>query len=207
MNITAKQIQRSNVVFVFDRNSVSLPEAAQVFALYPGPGSKGALFSDNTSMATRVFDFPEIGYQIVCEPDKIRLEDKKSRTPDVSKLGVEMVRIITALYPNATPIAYGFNYDMIYRTSVVIPMLDIMSHFLKHQTVEQVKDFGWQYTVSAPKSKNSETYFFKAVSPIELSVHANFHFGEYVPHKSTMIQSAFERGYKDADDGLAHTSF
>lgn len=207
MNITSKHIQRSNAVFVFERNTLTFPEAAQVFALYQGSASKGALFSDNASIATRIFEFPEVGYQLIFEPDKIRLEDKKSRTPDESKLGQEILRIVNALYPQKVPVAYGFNYDILYRTQVVIPMPEIMEHFLKKEVVEDVKDFGWQYTVAKEKGKHTQTYFFKVVSPIEINMHANFHFNDYLPLRNQLIQNAFERAYKDADEGMTHTSF
>lgn len=207
MNVTAKHVQRSNIIVTFPDGSLRLPEAAQIFALYTGDVAKGSVFSDTPSMATRVFEFPVAGLQWIFEPNRIRIEDKSARQPSESRLAHELHRVIDALYPGIKPAAYGFNYDTIYRIDTVIPARDIMSAFLKPTTVEDVVDFGWQYTLAKEKGKRSETYFFKAVSPIEYSVHANFHFNESVLPRSEDLQAAFERRYADMDEGLKHISF
>lgn len=204
MNITAKHIQRSNIIVTFPQGTISLPEASQIFGLYSGEQAKGSTFSDTPSMLTRVFDFPVIGFQWVFEPTKIRLEDKMNRPPQDAKLAHEMKRLLGALYPDRQPNAYGFNYDMIYRIDTVIPVKEIMGSFLKPSSTEEVKEFGWQYTLVKDKGKRAETYFFKMVSPIEYGVHANFHFNESVLPKSDDLQESFERKYADADESLAH---
>lgn len=207
MKTTAKNIERSNIIFAFAEGSLGLPDPANVFALYPGTQSRGALFSDNTALASRIFEFPEMGYQLVFEPTRIRIEDRKRRTPDESKLGQEMVRILGVLYPNAVPVAHGFNYDILYRTSTVIPVQEIMGAFLNQTTIENVKDFGWQYTVALEKGKRTQMYFFKAVSPIELSIHANFHFNQTFVPRPAVLQESFERAYGEADDSLDHMKY
>jgi hypothetical protein len=204
MNITAKHIQRSNIIVIFPQGTILLPEASQIFGLYTGEQAKGSTFSDTPSMATRIFDFPVIGLQWVFEPTKIRLEDKLSRSPKDAKLAHEMRRVLAALYPEQIPSAYGFNYDMIYRIDTVIPIKEIMGSFLKPSSTEDVKEFGWQYTLVKDKGKRAETYFFKMASPIEYGVHANFHFNESVMPKSEDLQASFERKYADADESLAH---
>ncbi|MEK7641692.1 MAG: hypothetical protein AAB365_01735 [Patescibacteria group bacterium] len=207
MTITAKHIQRSNIIVTFPDGTLRLPEAAQIFALYTGEAAKGSVFSDTPSMATRVFEFPVPGLQWVFEPNRIRIEDKSARQPSESRLAYELHRVLAVLYPDRKPAAYGFNYDSIYRVDTVIPTGEIMKSFLKPSAVEDVADFGWQYTLSKDKGKRTETYFFKVVSPIEYSVHANFHYNETVLPKSGDLQSGFERSYADVDESLAHMKF
>ena len=204
MSIVAKQIQRSNIVVAYADGAVRLPEPATVFSAYPGEGGKGALFSDNAAMATRIFEFPTTGFMWIFEPSRVRLEDKKFRSPEDSKLAQELHRVLAVLGWTAVPVAYGFNYDIIYRTDVVIPAGEIMQNFLKPETIESIKDFGWQYTLAKEKGKRLETYFFKAVSPIEYSVHANFHINEAGLPKEKDLHEQFKRGYADVDNGLSH---
>ena len=206
MTITAKHIQRSNVIAAYADGVLRLPEAAQIFSLYSSEQAKGATFSDTPSMATRIFEFPVIGLQWVFEPTRIRLEDKMARSPKESRLAHEINRVLAVLYPDKRIVAYGFNYDMIYRMDTVISVKEIMGSFLDSAALEEVKDFGWQYTLARDKGKRAETYFFKAVSPIEYAVHANYHFNEAFLPKSEELQRSFERRYADADESLASIS-
>lgn len=207
MEIIAKQIQRSNIVLAFAEGSLALPEPSAVFAAYPGDAAKGSLFSDNAPGGVRVFEFPSQGLMWVFEPSRIRLEDKKFRTPDASKLAHEIVRVVRLLYPKASPIARGSNYDIIYRMASVIPTGLIMANFLRPEAVEEVRDFGWQYTLAKEKGKRLETYFFKAVSPIEWSIHANFHWNEPGLPTEESLQKEFESSYAASDKALRHMSF
>ena len=207
MNITAKQIERSNAVFVFKDGSFASPEPAEMFSLYSAEEAKGSLFSDNPSTATRVFEFPSVGFTWVFEPGKVRLEDKKNRTPDESKLVHELTRMVSKLRPGAIPAAYGYNYDIIYRMDAVIPVGAVMGHFLRPETIESVKDFGWQYSLSKEKGKRLETYFFKAVSPIEYAVHANCHFNIPGMPKESDMAKAFADEYKTVDEAIHHIAF
>lgn len=204
MSIIAKQIQRSNIITVYADGSIRLPEPSAVFAAYPGESGKGAVFSDNAAMATRIFEFPAVGFMWIFEPNRIRLEDKKFRTPDESKLASEFHRVFNALSFNTQPIAHGFNYDIIYRTDSVIPTGEIMQNFIRTDAIEDVRDFGWQYSLAKEKGKRLETYFFKAISPIEYSVHANFQANEPGLPKEKELQEHFKRGYSDVDNGLKH---
>jgi hypothetical protein len=207
MNIIAKQIRSSNMILAFADNSLVLPEPSLVFSAYHGDASKGSMFSDNTATGTRIFEFPTQGIMWIFEPSRIRLEDKKSRTPDVSKLGHEMARVVQILYPKAAPTARGVNYDIIYRMDSVIPTGLIMANFLKPEAIEEVKDFGWQYTLAKEKGKKTETYFFKAASPIEWAIHANFHQNEPGLPKGEVMQKEFETSYVSADRSLNHMNF
>lgn len=203
MNVTAKHIKLSNIVCMFKDGDIRLPEPVDFFACYTSDENKGAMFSDNVSASARIFELPTRGVQWVFEPSRIRLEDKKFRTPAESKLAHEFLRVQSRLYPSALSISYGFNYDILYQMDGVIPVGDIMRRFLKPETVEKVRDFGWQYSLSHDKGRRIETYFFKVVSPIEYAVHANHHFNQPVI-KETGLQSAFERSYVGMDGALLH---
>ncbi|KND48271.1 MAG: hypothetical protein AB197_00660 [Parcubacteria bacterium C7867-002] len=207
MTITAKHIQRSNIIVTYPDNSLPLPEASQMFALYPGDISKGSIFSDTPSLMTRIFEFPSIGVQWIFEPSRIRIEDRMIRQPGDSKLAHELLRVLEVLYLNMHPSAYGFNYDIIYRVNPIIPTREIMESFVDSASLEDIKDFGWQYTLAKDKGRRTETYFFKAVSPIEYSIHANFHFNETTLPSNTELQAAFEKKYISTDDSLLHMSF
>lgn len=204
MTITAKHIQRSNIMLIYPVGTLKLPEPTEVFSLYSGKDASGSIFSDTPSLGTRIFEFPVPGFQIIFEPDRLRLEDKSSRQPKESRLALEMQRIITALYPAINPTAFGFNYDIIYRLDTVVPTREIMSGFLRESLLEEIKDFGWQYTLNKDKGKRAETYFFKVVSPIEYGVHANFHFNRSDLPKSNDLQMMFERSYADVDESINH---
>ena len=207
MNIIAKQIQRSDIVFLFNAGPLVLPEPAQLFSLYPGEAGKGSMSSDNAAMGVRIFEFPAPGLQWVFERNRVRLEDRASRTPAESQLGPEAIRAMLALYPGVAPTAHGFNYDIIYRMDNVIPVSDIMSSFVGADATEDIQSFGWQYTLSREKGKYTETYFFKVVSPIEFAVHVNFQTNTPgLPHAKS-LQTAFQHSYEAADESLKRLSF
>ena len=207
MNIIAKQLERSNVVFAFREGAIQPPEPSRIFSLYGGDASKGSLFSDNPAMSTRVFEFPALGLMWIFEGSRVRVEDKRFRSPQDSKLPQEMLRVLKALYPNVAPIAQGFNYDILYRMDIVIPVADIMGSFLRKEAVENIADFGWQYTLTKEKGKRAETYFFKVVSPIEFSVHANYHFNNIGTVEERDLQKSFEHSYREVDKALDHIAF
>ncbi len=207
MNITAKHIRVSNAIFVFKDGSFAPPEPAELFSLYSAEEIKGSLYSDNPSTATRVFEFPAMGLQWVFEPNKARLEDKRSRPPEESNIIRELIKMVTRLRPKAIPTAHGFNYDIIYRMDRVVPVGDVMSRFLRPEVIEEVKDFGWQYTLSKEKGKRLETYFFKMVSPIEYAIHANCHVNEPGVPKEEGMQKSFAHEYHVVDEAIKHISF
>ncbi len=73
--------------------------------------------------------------------------------------------------------------------------------------IDFVKDFGWQFTLSKQKGRKLETYFFKAVSPIELRVHANFHFSDHEFGSPKDLQEQFEKCYNNINLIFDNLSF
>jgi hypothetical protein len=207
MNILAKQPERSNITCIFKDAPLSLPEPGAFFAAYDAVKTKGSMFTDDSAMSVRVFELPALKLQWVFERGRVRLEDRGFRQPKESVLAAELSRVLPRLYPDRHPTAYGYNYDIIYRMDNVIPLRDIMSSFMKPESLEGVRDFGWQYSIAKEKGRRSETYFFKAVSPIEIAVHSNFHFENPIPVTADDFETEFERFYANTDKALTHMSF
>lgn len=206
MNIIAKQIERSNIVYLFPAGAFAPPEAGDFFRLHSESELKGINFVDDPALRLRLFDLTALKYKWTFEPDKIRLDDVGFRRPADSKMANEFVRVVSAV-SKKKPSAVGFNYDIIFKTDVVIPMKEIMANFLGDEEAERVRDFGWQYSVTKHKGAKSELYFFKAVSPLELAVHVNVHFqGTDIPEGKN-LQRLFEECYNDIDTAIERLSF
>ncbi len=206
MNIISKQIERSNIVFLFAQNTFPLPEAADFLRAHTSEQLKGSNFIDDSVMRLRLFDLPALKFKYAFEPDKVRLDEVGFRRPSESKMAREFVRVLSS-FGKRKPAAVGFNYDVIFKTDVVIPMKEIMANFLGDEEAERVHDFGWQYSVSRHKGAKTELYFFKAVSPLELAVHMNVHFqGSDVPEEKN-LERLFEECYTDMDKTIERLSF
>ena len=206
MKIISKQIERSNIVYLFSQNTFPIPEAASFLRLHTENQLKGSNYVDDPVMRVRIFDLLAPKFKWMFEPDKVRLDDQAFRRPSESKLAEEFVRVIHGL-GGKKPAVAGFNYDIIFKTDTVIPMKDIMSNFLGDEEAERVKDFGWQYSVSKHKGAKTELYFFKAVSPLELAVHVNVQFqGTDIPDGKN-LQRLFEECYTDIDKTIERLSF
>ena len=206
MNITAKQIERSNIVYLFPTGTFSPPDAVDFFRLHTESQRKGANFVDDPALRLRLFDLAALKYKWTFEPDKIRLDDQGFRQPVDSKMATEFVRVVSAV-SKRKPSAVGFNYDIIFKTDTVIPMKDIAATFIGDEEAERVRDFGWQYSVTRHKGAKAETYFFKAVSPLELAVHVNVHFqGTDIPEEKN-LERLFEECYTAIDTAIERLSF
>jgi hypothetical protein len=194
MEILSKNIEMSNVITIF-KDSFFFPEAPLFMSLFNKNDLSGSHFADDPVMRVRMFEFPQTKFKYIFERNRFRIEDYGFRDPKDSQGAAEMHRIISALYPGIKPVAYGFNYDAILKLSSVIPQQEIMGHFLREESLSFLKDFGWQYTLEKEKGKKLETYFLKAVSPIELRIHANHHFNEQILPSSRKLQEDFEKCY------------
>lgn len=206
MNIISKQIEMSNVVTVFG-DKFFLPSPAHFMSLFGQEGLKGSNFVDDTAMRIVVFEMPALKFRYVFENKRFRIEETGFRYPDESKCAIEMHRIIESLYKNIPTLAFGFNYDAIFKFDNVIPQREIMGNFIKKEKLDYLKDFGWQFSLEKEKGKKLETYFIKAVSPIELRVHANFHFNQATATLAEEFQVKLENSYKKMDEMLKDFSF
>jgi hypothetical protein len=187
--LLSKQIQKSNIVFAFAA-PIAAPDPSSVFSLFTEAERAGAGFSEDQMFRMSIFDLPALKIRIVFERQKLRIEEGGYRAPGDSRIAKEIERIIKTLLPDAPLLAYGLNYEAIYKLDSVIPTQDIMASFMDTADTEDVRDFGWHYTVALDKGKRLETYFFKAVSPMELAEHANFHFDCTAGKKNAQVASA-----------------
>lgn len=205
MNRVAKNIEMSNCIAIFGDGFV-LPDPKDFISLFTQEELRGANFADDPVMRLKVFDLPTKKFKYIFEGNRIRLEDYGFREPTDSLLVKELVRIVKAIYPNIKPVAYGFNYDAIYRFDSIVPQREVTKNFIEENLQEQVKHFGWQYTLSKEKGRRLETYFFKVVSPIEIRLHSNFHFN-YDDFLYDNRQGKFERCYTLMDQAIEKLAF
>ncbi len=206
MRKVAKQIELANCVAVFGERFF-LPEPGIFIGLFSPEEMKGANFADDPVMRLKVFDLAAKKMKYIFEGDRLRIEDYGFREPEDSKLGAELYRVASGIYGKTQPKAVGFNYDTIYRFDSIIPQHDILGKFLPASMQEQVKHFGWQYTLMKDKGRSLETFFFKAVSPIEIRIHANYHFNEHEFSSSEKVQQQFERCYTAIDEAIERLAF
>ncbi len=207
MNIIAKNVQRSNIVVVYDKKNLCETSPQDVFSLYSGENLQGSNFHDAPVMDLKIFTFPRRRLKIVFEKNRMRLEDETKEDPFSSKLGAEAHRIHSNLFQKVNSLAFGFNYDIFYRFDEVIPQREIMKQFLKETALEELNDFGWQFTLRKEKSKKSETYFFKVISPLEIALHVNYHFNQPLPLSQEKLQEFFEKCYNDTDKIIQFLSY
>lgn len=206
MKVIAKNIEMSNCVAVFG-DQFFLPEPSVFISLFTPADLKGTNFADDPVMRLKVFDMPAKKFKYIFEGTRIRIEENGFKLPVDSRCAEELFRIITNVYLKLRPVAYGFNYDVIYRFDSVLPQRDVMKNFLAESFHESVRDFGWQYTLAKDKGRKLETYFFKAVTPIELRVHANYHFNGDDFKSKEKVQEQFEKCYTLIDKAIEHLAF
>jgi len=207
MIITSKSIQRSNIIFAFPAEAILKPEPQDVFSLYSPEIAKGSNYIDDPAMEIKIFNFPVLRQKIVFERGRLRVEDETQEEPDISKRAAEAHRIKTVLFKELKPAAFGFNYDIIYRFNDVIPQREIIKNFVSNAEVENVKDFGWQFTLQKEGNKKLETYFFKVVSPLEIALHINHHFDKTEMPPPEKFQELFEKCYNSTDEILKSLNF
>lgn len=203
MAITARNLESVSAVAVAGQ-SLPLPEASAVFALYPGPLSKGARMLDDTALSLRSFLLPALDMRIIFEPTRIRFEGTAAKKPADMKLGERMAQAITALYPGRPFPRFGFNYDIAYQYDGVIQQGEIIGSFLDKEVADMVTHFGWQFSVFKDKGKRRETYFCKAVSPLEVRIMANIEIDRMLPESPEETQALYERCYTESQEIVDH---
>lgn len=205
MKRVSKNIELANCIAVFGDGFI-LPEAQAFISLFTEDQLRGANFADDPVMRLKVFDLPMKKFKYIFEVNRIRLEDYGFREPADSKLAEELVRVVKSIYGNLKPVAYGFNYDAIYRFNSIVPQREITKNFIQENLQEEVRGFGWQYTLAKDKGRKLETHFFKAVSPLEIRLHSNFHFN-YDDFLNSGRQTQFEKCYTLMDQAIENLAF
>jgi len=207
MKIIARSLQHSNIVLVAKDGGLNSVDPQQVIGLFKPQDLKGSTFVDDPAMKVKVFGFPEKKLKIIMEEKRLRLEDSSGESPDSSKFGFEAYRLIAELVKGLPLDSWGFNYDVFYRGDQVIPQGEIMKSFVNDVQQEQIRDFGWQFTLAKPAEKMQESYFFKVISPLEIAVHANYHFTLPVPKSAEELQAQYEKYYSSTEKILQQLSF
>lgn len=174
MKITQQSLLHSNIVFVLGSQNIPRLLPQQVFSLIPAEAQRGSTFVDDPAMELQIFNFPQVKQRLILEQRRLRLEDSGQSSVEDSQLPNRAFTMLKGLFPQMPLEAYGFNFDVILRTAEVIPQRDIMQKFVAEDKLEDVRDFGWQYTRQSPTSTATSTVMFKVVSPLELAVHVNF---------------------------------
>lgn len=196
MQITARQPVETTIVAVAAGRTLSLPEPAAVFNLFP-EGTPGATYFDDAALGVRAFTVPHQKLRLTFERMRVRVEDTGSRQVADMPLAEVMARLIEQLYPPRSFVRYGFNYDVVYRYDQVLPSREVLGAFLKPDMIEDVSHFGWQCTITRDKGKRRETYFFKFISPLELQVLANLEFDRPLPDAEALAEE-LRTGYTDS---------
>ncbi len=207
MNIVSKSFENANIVFVLPKDARVNVEPAKVFGLFPQDATRGATFVDDSTMEVKVFHFPQLKLKLLFEQNRLRIDDASGEDPATSKRGLEAHRLAEALLVGLPVQSQGFNYDLIYRFDNVIPQQAIMKSFVAPEQLEDVRDFGWQFSIVRNKGAESRTYFFKAVSPLEMGLHVNFHFNTPQLLASEELQKRYAACYQEADTIFKHLTF
>lgn len=205
MQVVGKSLQRANLVYVLPQG-YRQPEPSEVLSLFTSEQVKGATFVDDPVMNLRIFGLPMLRLKVVFEELRLRIEDETQADPAASPAVEVGEKVRSAVLASVKPTAFGFNYDIIFRAGQVIPLREIMAQFVRANMVEDIKDFGWQFTVQPPQQQKLATYFCKAVSPLELVVHTNQHFNKPVPPPAE-LKKMFEECYAGVDGFLKDLAF
>jgi hypothetical protein len=197
MAITARILEDISVVAVTPPNALASPEPAHVFAVMGTQAAEGAKFIDDAALRVRVFTFPKGELRVIFEPNRMRIEATAPKKPEELRLGELLAKLAFELYRGNPFVRFGFNYDTTYQYDTVIPQREIMGAFLKGDALEDMTHFGFQCTFQSEKGKRRDTYFAKAVSPLELRVLANIEIDRPLPSPEE-VQSLYERCYTES---------
>jgi hypothetical protein len=219
MEIVSKSLHHSNIVFIFDEK-FRHPENSEIFSLYKGESASGANFIDDANFKIKILDLPRLKIQIVMEPDRVIIEDNSQNEPENSSLIWEAANIYFKLFKNFKLRGFGFNFDIYYRSRNVISLDNLFLKFSNNQNLEDYNlvDFGLQFTLDK-KLNQTDQYFLKIVSPMELAVRLNPHFNvkeiplnppnlgekdELNKKRILPLQKIFEKSYNEADEIIAN---
>lgn len=202
-NIIQKSPQRSNIVFILPNNGIASIDSSLVLGLFKKEQLAGMTLTDDPALQLRIFNFPAAKMKIIFEENRIRFEDETALEPDLS-FASEVFRIYATLLRGINPTAFGFNYDIFYRFDNVLAWRNSMSAFLDEEILDDVKDFGWQFSLNKTKEQKTESYFLKLISPIELALHTNHHFLHWGPKDAKELGLAYKSCWKDTDEIFKH---
>ncbi|MEW6617532.1 MAG: hypothetical protein AB1333_03910 [Patescibacteria group bacterium] len=199
--ITSKSPSNANIVFLFDKTKFFVPENSVFGSLYSGVEAAGARFLDDPIIHAKVLTLPNIQTRITLEENRLRIDDDSGKNPEESRVCEDAFKAREKLFPSSSLEAFGFNFDIQYRFSNVIPLNDFFEKIFNPKIYgeKDLRDFGFQCTLNNSKKGYTDTFFFKIVSPLELSVHLNRHFSSKEIPKEKKIKELFLACYEDVD--------
>lgn len=199
--ITAKTSLNSNIVFLFDKTKFYIPDNSVFGSLYSGIEAAGARFLDDPIIHAKVLTLPNIQTRITLEENRLRIDDDSEKKPEESSLFERALMTKEKLFSSLPIEAFGFNFDIQYRFSNVIPLNDFFEKIFDPKIHEEkdLRDFGFQCTFNNHKRGYTDIFFFKIISPLELSVHVNRHFPSREMPKEKKFKELFLTCYEDVD--------
>lgn len=207
MAITSKSLHHSNIVFVFDERGFYMPDNATFASLFAGRDAKGARFIEDPVLQTKMLVLPEAKTKITLEGRRLRVDDDSDSEPKSSRVVKDILAVRDRLFgTTATLVGFGFNYDIMYRFNTVVPIQSIFKRFFGDKALErqQLRDLGIQFSVEDKKRNIVDTWFIKAVSPLEVAIHLNRHFNQKSLPKEADLVTLFSDCYtKDTDSLIA----
>lgn len=207
MIITSKSLSRSNIAFVISKDSFVSPDNPNFSALYSGDAGRGAQFIDDPYMRVKFLSVPSLQMVFVLEGERFRVDDESGQEPKKSALVSEALKALPILFPKSKVESFGFNFDVYFRSQNVLPMDHWFSSFYgqEMQGAKVLRNFGLQFMLS-DKDGSTETYFFKITAPLEMVVHANFHFDKKLPDIKKLT-SLMEEKYSSIDKLVSGLNF
>jgi len=224
MEITVKSIHHSNIVFVFNKEKFIMPENSEILNLYQGQAAAGAAFADDVVLKTKIFDLPRLKLQVSVEPFRLRLDDNSQLEPTETNLIYEAFLIYSKLFSKVPLVGFGFNFDLYYQFRDAILVKELFQQFAEPKILEKadLRHFGLQFTLEKEGGRRQETYFLKVTAPLEMAVHANFHFNtnklpifppvigqpdELTKDRLVPLQNLFETCYNEIDELIQNLRF
>lgn len=202
MEITAKSIYHSNIVFVFEKNNFITPDNAAIISSFGGTAASGAHFADDVVLKTKILDLPQLKLQIIIEPSRLRIEDNSQLEPEESILIKEAISFYQKNFSQNKLAGFGFNFDIYYRTDKAIHINDLLLNFAKEEMLEkkELRDLGFQFTLEEDVGRKRAQYLIKVTAPLELAVHVNCHYSENKIPEQNKLQELFTDSYDKIDE-------
>lgn len=197
--ITSKSLHHANIALIFNERTFTIPENAELMALYRGADAKGARLVDDSVLRAKVFTFPAIQTRFTIEGSRLRVDDESGAELPKSHLAKNASHTYETLFRHYPLNAWGINMDIYFRTQNLIRIHDLFSVYFGDEALAgaDLLDTGIQFTLR--RKKFTEVWFIKITGPLEVAVHINRHFTDSVFPNEKGIQEAFEKCYTETD--------
>lgn len=207
--ITSQSLDRSNLVFNFSPENFSVPENQDLISLFEGEKNRGANFVDNPAMRLKVLHIPGTNLSLTLEGNRFRIDDHSQSLPAESILISEGVTAYRKLFSRCKLDGFGFNFDIYFRFDRTIPVDFFFKTIVKERVLENsdLRNFGIQFALERPSLRRIDTYFLKITAPIEIVVHANYHFNNNELPKPERLQKLFEKSYDEIGNFVSNLNF